>query len=368
MSADVQAGGATATGATRPTTVREPFWDNARWIAIVLVVVGHAIEKQDDSDVMAALYVAIYAFHMPLFAFLSGRFSSAGPGSPASYGKLVTHLVFPYLVFSLAWFALRSVVQGDVRLDLAASFWHLWFLVALLVWRLVLPIFAALRHPVTASVLVALGAGYMSSVGGAFDSGRILGMLPFFVLGWAIRERGVPAWVRRRDWATPQARVAAVSVLLTAPAAAYLWIDEVRALELRAWTQMQQNYADLGLPQWWAGGLRLGLTATALLMGGALLVLVPRGRGRITDWGAATMYVYMLHLFPVYVLREKTDFFGWFDSLPRLALLVVAGVGLTCLLSTVVVRRVFRPLVEPDVRWLAQPAGGSSERAGARRP
>ena len=50
MSADVQLGGVTGTGVTRRATAREPFWDNARWIAIILVVVGHAIEKQADSS------------------------------------------------------------------------------------------------------------------------------------------------------------------------------------------------------------------------------------------------------------------------------------------------------------------------------
>ena len=103
---------------------------------------------------MAALYLAIYAFHMPLFAFLSGRFSSAGPGTTAlrearhepgrAVPGLQRHLVRP-----------APVVQGDARLDLAAPYQHLWFLVALFAWRLALPLVAALRYPLTASVLVA---------------------------------------------------------------------------------------------------------------------------------------------------------------------------------------------------------------------
>jgi len=336
-------------------TVREPFWDNARWLAITLVVVGHTIEELAPSDLMAALYVAIYAFHMPLFAFLSGRFSSAGPGSPASHGKLVTQLVVPYLVFNIVWFALRTTVEGEVRLDLAAPYWHLWFLVALVLWRLVLPLVAALRYPVTVSVLIALAAGYVPSVGATFDSGRIFGMLPFFVLGWAIRERGVPDWISTRNWSTPGVRLAAVCVLAAAPVAAYLAIDVVRALRLRQWTQMATNYANLGVPEWWAGGLRLALLALALLLGAALLVLTPRSGGRISRWGGATMYVYMLHLFPIYLLANCTGFFSWFDSAPRFALLIAGGLTLSCLLSTVAVRRIFRPVVEPKVARLLTP-------------
>jgi fucose 4-O-acetylase-like acetyltransferase len=359
MSATLQPRDVAETGRTQPAAGRDPFWDNARWFAILLVVVGHTIEKQADSDVMAALYLAIYAFHMPLFAFLSGRFSSAGPGSRASYGKLVTNLVVPYLVFNVLWFLLRSVVQGDVRLDLAAPYQHLWFLVALLAWRLALPLVAALRYPLTTSVVVAVGAGYTASIGPVFDSGKILGMLPFFVLGWVVRDRGLPAWARGRRWATPQVKVLAAAVLLAAPLAAYTWIDHTRELRLRSWTQMTFNYAELGAPEWWAGGVRLVLVALALLLGASVLVLVPRGRNRITDWGSATMYVYMLHLFPIYLLRRETGFFEWFDSLPALALLVVAGIALTAVLSTTVVRQIFRPVVEPDVRWLLAAPGGT---------
>jgi len=62
---------------------REPFWDNVRFVAIALVVVGHSVEKLADSDLMAALYFVIYAFHMPLFAFVCGRFASATAVPPS---------------------------------------------------------------------------------------------------------------------------------------------------------------------------------------------------------------------------------------------------------------------------------------------
>ena len=360
-------GAATVERSVAPTGngAREPLWDNARWLAITLVVVGHAIEKQADSRLMAALYVAIYAFHMPLFAFLSGRFSSAGPGRPTAYGKVITHLVVPYLVFNVVWYGLRRLVEGDVRLDLAAPYWHLWFLVALLVWRMALPLFAVLRYPVTTSVVIAVLAGYLPSVGPVFDSGRIFGMLPFFVLGWALKERGAPDWITRRDWSAPGVRSAAVAVLVATPVAAYLAIDVVQDLRLRTWTQMSANYEALGRTEWWAGSLRLSLMALALLLGAALLVLTPRSRNRMSGWGSATMYVYMLHLFPIYLLRHETGFFGWFDSAPRLGLLIVLSVGLSCLLSTVPVRRVFRPVVEPRVDGLLVAAARTGDR-GAR--
>ncbi|MEO6116826.1 MAG: fucose 4-O-acetylase, partial [Pseudolysinimonas sp.] len=46
--------------------VRVPFWDNARFATIALVVIGHAIQRQtSDSNNALVLYLFIYAFHIP---------------------------------------------------------------------------------------------------------------------------------------------------------------------------------------------------------------------------------------------------------------------------------------------------------------
>jgi fucose 4-O-acetylase-like acetyltransferase len=324
---------------------REPFWDNVRFVAITLVVIGHSIETLSDSNLMAALYFVIYAFHMPLFAFVSGRFAKATAGGPGSSAKLLTQLVVPYLLFTTVWFALRLAVEGNARLDYSTSYWHLWFLAALGVWRLLLPMMAALRYPVLVSVGVSVAAGYMDGVGSEFDTGRILGMLPFFVLGWALKERGLPGWVQSRSWSSLPVKATASAVLVGACLLAYLQVEHVRELRLRKWAQMDGNYADFGVTEWWGGALRLGMLALAVVLAVAVLVLVPRGRSRLTERGQATMYVYMLHLVPLYLLRTTTDFFGWVDSAPRFGLVIALAVALTVLLAGRPVRRLFRPAV-----------------------
>jgi fucose 4-O-acetylase-like acetyltransferase len=56
--------------------VRVPFWDNARFVCVTLVVIGHGIQRlTSDSDNALVLYLFIYAFHMPAFAIISGYFS-----------------------------------------------------------------------------------------------------------------------------------------------------------------------------------------------------------------------------------------------------------------------------------------------------
>jgi fucose 4-O-acetylase-like acetyltransferase len=347
--------------------VREPFWDNVRFVAIVLVVVGHSIEKLSDSDLIAALYVTIYAFHMPLFAFVAGRFAvdRIDRGSGA---RLITQLLVPYVTFSAVWFALRSAVEGDATFDLTRPWSLLWFLLALAVWRLLLPVLAALRHPLLASVAVSLTAGYFAGAGAAFDSGRILGMLPFFVLGWLLEERGWPRVAGVLCRPTRQATVVAAVVLALAPVVAYLRIDDVRDWNLRRFAQMDVNYVALDAPEWWAGLVRLGMFGLAVLLGGCVLVLVPRAASRVTRWGTRTVYVYVLHLFPIYLLRELTDVQAWFDSAPRFLLLVVVAVAWSCLLATAPVRRTSRWIVEPQCGWLLRPTSASLRAETGSRP
>jgi fucose 4-O-acetylase-like acetyltransferase len=190
-------------------------------------------------------------------------------------------------------------------------------------------------------------------------------MLPFFVLGWAIKQRGLPPWAARRSWSSLPGRAAAVALLAGTFAAAYLNVDAVRELRLRQWAQMNHNYAELGMPEWWAGFVRLGQLGLAVLLIAAVLVLVPRGRNRTSEWGQATMYVYMLHLFPIYLLWQTDFFFAWFDSAASFAALIALAVCWTIVLSTQPVRRLFRPLVEPRLDRLLVPEARSGRRARA---
>lgn len=55
------------------------LFDNIKFLAIVLVVIGHAINFLTSSKgnmLEKSLYITIYSVHMPLFIFLSGLFLS----------------------------------------------------------------------------------------------------------------------------------------------------------------------------------------------------------------------------------------------------------------------------------------------------
>lgn len=344
--------------ALTPRPDRVPYWDTARFVCVTLVVVGHAIQRQvADSDGALALYLGIYAFHMPALALISGYFTSADPPDAPRMRRVITDLVIPYLVLQAVWSLVQWAVEGDPGLDPSRPHWTLWFLIALALWRVGLPYLALLRHPLLWALAASVIVGYLPQVDSTFALSRTIAVLPFFVLGWRLRNTGaVDRWLGAgsRVW---MVRGVAVAVLATWTAVLVAGIDWFREVDLRLWFFYDDGYAALGEPGWWAGLVRLALIGLALLLTAAVLALVPRRETVVTALGQATMYVYLLHSFVLYPIRES-GFLGDGRSSPTwVVAMVVASVAIAILLASPPVRRLFRPLVEPRPRRLFRDPG-----------
>lgn len=349
------AGSGTRSGEAR---ARVAYWDNARFIAIALVVVGHAIQRLTaDSDAAMSLYLIIYSFHMPLFAIASGWFSKAAPPDAVALQKLIAAIAVPYLIFETIWTAVRWLVEGSATLNPTTASWTLWFLLALGVFRLLLPYLARLREPVLWIVVLttAIGVGYWPNVDETFSLARALGLLPFFVLGWRAKEWGLgELWLGERLNGTPRLalRLAAAGVLLAWSTVIVVGLDHWRAVDLRLWLFYTEGYGALDAPEWWAGAIRFGLLVLTTVLCAAVLMLVPRRSTPFTSLGSATLYVYLLHTFALYPVRESGLLGGENSGWPWLVAMVIAGLVIAVVLALPIVRRLARPLVEPRVEWL----------------
>ncbi|KAA9129978.1 acyltransferase family protein [Microbacterium caowuchunii] len=365
----------TASAAVARPRERVPFWDNARFACIVLVVLGHAVQRLIyDSDVALALYLLVYAFHMPAFALISGYFSKAGTPGRRQMARVITDIVVPYFIFETLWTVTKWLVEGSANPNPTQPSWTLWFLLALGIFRLVLPYLALLRWPLLWAAVVSIGVGYLPNVDSTLSLSRTLGLLFFFTLGWWLRERDVVArlgLLRHRPWWVP---ASAVAVLVAAGVVAWLFVEQWREMDLRAWLFYDESYAALGGTAWWAGAVRLALIAVALLLSTAFFALLPRSTRWWTHFGQYTMYVYLLHSFVLYPFRESGILRGLDPTWFWLPVVVVAAVLIALGLATKPVRRVFRPLVEPRWPWLfadpqlAAREGHRSDPTGSRRP
>ncbi|PJJ61640.1 acyltransferase family protein [Compostimonas suwonensis] len=346
------------TGAIRArgTRRRVPLWDNARWIAITLVVIGHAILPLiAASDTAYAVYLFIYTFHVPVFVGVSGYFAKAGVPGARQMKRIVSDIVLPYIVFETIWTVIHWLVGGEFRLDYATASWTLWFLLALGIWRIALPYLVMLRYPLIISIVIAVGAGYLSEVDSTFALSRTLGFLPFFVFGWKLRQWQITGrWLALRPAATWRWRAGAVALFIAVAVAASVFVETWRDVKLRRFLLYDESFSELGYHEWWAGLIRLALIALGFLLTLAFLVLMPRHTTWFSRFGQATMYIYLLHTFFLYPFRETGMLAGELGGVSTwvLVAMIAYSIAVSVLLAQPFVRRIFRPLVEPRARWL----------------
>jgi fucose 4-O-acetylase-like acetyltransferase len=349
---------------TKPTP-RNPFFDNAKYLTIVLVACGHAWEPLTyGSRTAHAAYLTVYAFHMPAFALISGYFSRSFDMAPGRLKRLITGVVVPYLIFETAYTLFYRWAQDDpgYPLSLLDPWYVMWFLVALFIWRLTTPLWLMLRHPLPLAMALAMLAACSPDLGGDLSIQRVLGFLPYFVLGLTLR----PAHFERLR--TRRARLLALPVFAAVLAVAYWAAPSFDA----GWLYHRGAVTGQGAPAW-AGLLTTpALFVLALALTACFLAWVPRRHMWFTTLGAGTMYGYLLHGF----LIKSSRFWGWYDHpwlhTPAGELLVTAlAVGMITALCSAPVRAAFRHVVEPRMDWAFVPrpaAGGTPRDRQERRP
>ncbi|GGQ00911.1 acyltransferase family protein [Streptomyces mutabilis] len=340
---------------TRPGRQRDAFFDNAKYLAIVLVGVGHAWgQVLDGNRTVETLYRVLYTFHMPAFIIISGYFSRSFDLSPKRVKRLITGVVVPYVVFEVGY-ALHRRFSEDPGNDISLldPTYLLWFLAALFVWRLTTPIWKTVRWPLPIALVIAALASVTPSIGNDLNMQRVLQFLPCFVLGLVLRPEHFQL-VRRRS-------VRILSVPVVAVSAVVSWWSVPR-MET-GWFYRNAAVQDTGGP-WWSGPvLTLALFGCSVVLTACFFAWVPGRRMWFTALGAGTIYGYLLHGF---VVKEGT-FAGWFHAsvwdtpLGEIGITVL-GATLITLLCTKPVQRVLRCVVEPKMEWAFKRDPGEAAR------
>ncbi|GAA3805684.1 acyltransferase family protein [Streptomyces phyllanthi] len=329
----------------RPVKQRDAFFDNAKYLAIVLVAMGHAWQPlSDQSRAAEALYMVVYTFHMPAFILISGYFSRSFDMRPDRLRRLVTGVAVPYVLFEVAYSLFKGWADDDPGhpISLLDPWYLTWFLVALFVWRMTTPLWKVARWPVPIALGIAVLASVSPDIGDDLDLQRVLQFLPFFVVGLCMKPEHFQL-MRRRE-----VRILSVPVFAIALAVAY-WAGPRMT---SAWFYHRDSAQELGSP-WWAGVvMTLALFGCSMVLTACFFSWVPRRRMWFTVLGAGTLYGYLLHGF----LAKGSRFWDWYDHswvyqpLGEVAVTLVAAAVVT-VLCTPPVQRMFRFAMEPKMEW-----------------
>ncbi len=319
--------------------IRDPWLDNAKMVLVTIVVIGHMIVLVPVSYQQQRVYDFIYYFHIPAFVLITGYLSKSFRYSRRHLWALVTTLVVPYFVFSWLMVQFRHHVGGEPLLDpiWTNPRWPMWYLVAVIAWRLLTPVLRWHWLMIPASIAVSLLFGRTNQE--FFDLNRILGLLPFFVIGLHLTA-GQLGMVRRRGaWI-----LGVIGVLA-------LWQLTKHTNDFWA-TQFlyyRASYAELGVSDGEGMWIRARLIVVALLAMAAVFTLIPRGRSFLTRMGVWTLVVYLCHGFVVRFLEYR----GYEDWLPTgspwtgIAITIALGVALALFLAWEPVARTLNYLVDP---------------------
>jgi len=314
---------------------RDYYFDNVKFILILLVVIGHVIEPLINTNVnQKALYILIYSFHMPLFVLVSGYFSKK-INTDNYILKTIKKVLVPYLIFQVLYFLFFrfGLNNPGTKFSLTIPYWIMWFMLSTFIWKLILPYFVKLKYPIVISIALAVIAGYINEIGYFMSISRTITFFPYFLMGYYLKRTDI------EKLNTIKTKILSIMILFCTSIIIYFLAPKIYC----GWLYGSYSYAKLNAHYWYAGIHRLEMLSLAILLSISVLSLIPNRKTIFSEMGARTMYVYLLHGFIVKFF-VKLNLYSSYD----ITLLIFAGVLICLILSSRFVEILAKPIIQPE--------------------
>lgn len=261
-------------------STRSSLWDNIKGILICLVVFAHFLYEFTNDPIIDIVVYLIYVFHMPAFIFISGHFTH----DPPKLRKLVT----AFVIFQSAYLIVEFHYLGSI--DILSPAYIMWYLAALIVWRLIARYIPRNNLVVLGAFVLSLIAGFIPGVGTKLGLLRILAFFIFFVAGLfvtddnikSIREKIRPFW----------GFILLITSLCGALAAKIVFNYSKNDLLMMEYTSLRMVVG------------RAVLLSLAFLITVSLIILVPNKSGFISKIGRNSLPIFLLHRFVTLVFWD----------------------------------------------------------------
>ena len=374
--------------------------DNAKGILITLVVIGHMLLPiQGTTRGVTNFFYMIYTFHMPAFVFISGllaqRIYTRVP-KPHFNGRRWCSTLWLYLLFQFILFFSEIPAYG--RTTRFPDFLHTsgapWYLLALLLWYLMIPFFYAYRgkvlpvgllfsnhrslpdehtqagHRLQASegcaqrgipysliawillTIMSLAGGYLASgalagLGDFLALDRVIAFAPFFFAGYFIGPERLMRFLKEKRGIVLLLTALGLLCFALVGTQTFDRLLPYKNVVYGAWYYRfhpEQNPAAFPgalAAQLWL--IRLAWFLVSGLMSFALLSLMPNRRlPLLTTIGQRTLQIYILHR-PIRDLLLAAGFItaAGPENSAHVLLLIALSILLTIVLSAGILQRLF---------------------------
>ena len=326
---------------------REPYWDCLKTALIFLVILGHVIKYHvGDDSIGRGIYNYLYVFHMPLFIFISGRFSQKK--SNKRYITSIIRLLETYIIFQLIMTLLTDCIIShngfNLKKFLFTPEWAMWYLLALACWRLfilTIPEKWLKDYPklfILLSFVIGLSSGFIH-LDEYFTTHHILSSLPFFILGYYsqranIREAisHIPSWVA---WST----FLILSVVFC------IWLNNKKFYYI-----LTGGYSYYYKPLFGIFGSFVAccvVYALAIFTSAMFMRIIPSNK-KMAQWGTVTLIAYVYHPPLLVILNKVLMIFSLHPSLPILFVMAVVIIAFLFYISRY---KLVNILVNPVTYW-----------------
>jgi fucose 4-O-acetylase-like acetyltransferase len=292
-----------ADGTREAVKARFDYLDVIKGYLIILVVFAHLVEHFGPYDrLFLAVYSALSLLGLPVFVIASGMVAKPVLGDK-DYRKMVAKLLLPLICLQPFYLALYARAGGDAARHILDPQWLLWFLLSLLLWRMMLPLFLRVPLAVPVAVGLTLAAGYAHYIGVDLSLSRTLYFFPFFLAGYLWRDPVLKI--------VSTARLLWGLVFLALLVGAALWflhgLDAGVVYHDRGYDQaaVWKDYPALG---------RLCLLLLSSVGCLAWMAIIPRSTKWLVRLGRRSLTVLALHGFVVLVFLKLFNMAGWTTS------------------------------------------------------
>lgn len=328
---------------------------NLKGILIFLVVFGHFIEiyKYEYYE----LFVFLYAFHMPLFIFISGYLAKR-----MRISKII-NLVFLYLIFQ-TFFSIVLYFIGDYPLQFTYGkpHFHLWYIVSLSCWYVIVWLIVKLNpnNIVKSLIFIVLtfisfmSRWYINDIGKliqvyyenftsyTLSIQRTLSFIPFFFVGYFMNNK----WFKTISNSAKN-RLFTIILLSITMFVTFYFVQERQGLEsLFRGSFGTHRYMGESETIFTYFILMFSYYILAFWLCYLVINLTSSQSSILTRWGDNSLTVFLFHPIFIFIIRS-TEFMETWTAMTKLSVYLTIAIIVTTFLSSKIVIKYTNWLCNP---------------------
>ncbi len=339
-----------------PLVKQRDYWfDNAKAILIIAVVIGHLTNGlfSTSTDWIISLKKFIFIFHMPVFMIISGRFAKRRIDK-GDWITVTNKLLVPYLLLQTITLLFYLITDYKKIEDFSyfEPLFSLWYYFCLTIYSYISPYLVKFKFLFPVSLIIALTIGFIpKSLYGCFY--RVISYYPFFLFGYYTYNMKINFC--KKIWF----RIISVAVFIITLLFMLKYSSEVSYKLLCINSKFSTIADDMNISLIETFLQNIVRFALGFLFFFFVLGIAPSKKTFFSYIGTNSIYVYSLHIFLIVALRSIDADYDILRVLTNDWLLLaycLSGIPISFILASKPVRKLTHFIVEPnfDLKKLAK--------------